>query len=281
MKTYGILGLLLILLTELNFYFKIEPFAYWYFPLIWTGYILFLDATIYKLKGNSLLSNHPKRLIFLIFLSLATWWIFEFINYFTGNWHYTLDKLYQFSIKNWKDFQQIFSKYLSFATVIPALFETAELILTLHWFDHISFKHKHTITKNLLFILLILGLLSLLLPLMYPAFFFPLVWVCFFFFLDPINYLNKQPSIIQHLKDRHLKIPLTFAFASLICGFFWEFWNYWALRKWTYTIPYFNWLKIFEMPLLGYLGYLGFGLETYAIIVFARYNYRKLVHKNI
>ncbi len=39
--------------------------------------------------------------------------------------------------------------------------------------------------------------------------------------------------------------------------------------KWTYTIPYVGFCKVFEMPLLGYLGYPFFGIIvcSYAAIV--------------
>ena len=56
-KKYGLIGILLIIFVEANFFFKIQPFASWYFPIIWVGYILVIDALIYKLKGSSLISN--------------------------------------------------------------------------------------------------------------------------------------------------------------------------------------------------------------------------------
>ena len=47
---------------------------------------------------------------------------------------------------------------------------------------------------------------------------------------------------------------------ALICGFFWEMWNYFSLARWTYTIPFVQRFHLFEMPILGYGGYLPFGL---------------------
>ena len=76
-----------------------------------------------------------------------------------------------------------------------------------------------------------------------------------------------------------MKVPLALAFAALICGFFWEFWNYWAVPKWTYTVPYVGFFKIFEMPLLGYLGYLPFGLELYAFVIFMSYSVKRFFKK--
>jgi hypothetical protein len=45
-------------------------------------------------------------------------------------------------------------------------------------------------------------------------------------------------------------------------------WNYWAFPKWQYTIPYVDFAYVFEMPLLGYGGYLLFGLEIYVVYHF-------------
>jgi hypothetical protein len=51
------------------------------------------------------------------------------------------------------------------------------------------------------------------------------------------------------------------AVAALICGVFWEMWNFYSLAKWQYSIPLVHRYQIFEMPLLGYAGYLPFGLQ--------------------
>ena len=59
--------------------------------------------------------------------------------------------------------------------------------------------------------------------------------------------------------------------SGLLCGFLWEFWNYWALSKWTYTVPYFGNIKIFEMPVLGFLGFPPFAVECWAIYILVRW----------
>ena len=45
---------------------------------------------------------------------------------------------------------------------------------------------------------------------------------------------------------------------------FWEMWNFYSLPKWTYVIPYVGFWKVFEMPLLGYLGYPFFGIVVFS-----------------
>jgi hypothetical protein len=51
---------------------------------------------------------------------------------------------------------------------------------------------------------------------------------------------------------------------GLICGFFWELWNFYAFPKWIYHVPFVGFGHIFEMPFLGYGGYLPFALEIFA-----------------
>jgi len=269
-KKYGVLGIILILLTQLNFFFKIQPLANWYFPLIWFGYILTIDAIIYKVKKHSLISNRFHDFVNLVLISALFWWIFEFINAIVGNWSYT-------STETNRSLQHLFTNInleialratLSFATVLPAIVETTHLFRLAHFFDKKMLKHHHKITKKLLYGMFLLGIISLILPFLFPTYAFPLVWVSLFFLLDPINYLHKQPSIIAHVKDGKLVIPLSLIAAGTLCGFFWEFWNYWAIPKWTYSIPYVGFFKIFEMPILGYLGYGPFALELYAMYHF-------------
>lgn len=260
-RTYGLLGILLIIAAELNFLFKLQPFANWYFPLIWLGYILVIDALVYKLRRESLISSRFPQFLGMLLISMLLWWIFEFVNLKVGNWSYQNTSTIT---------RSNLMASLSFATVLPALFETVELIRTLHLFDKQRLHRRYKITRHLVHVMTALGIVCFLLPLILPTFTFPFIWLSFFFLLDPINYLHHQPSIIGHLKDRKLAIPLALIFSGFILGFLWEFWNYQAIPRWTYTIPYVGFFKIFEMPILGYLGYPPFAFELYAMYWFIR-----------
>ena len=55
------------------------------------------------------------------------------------------------------------------------------------------------------------------------------------------------------------------ALGAVICGFFWEMWNYYSYPKWIYHTPGAQFLHVFEMPLLGYGGYVPFALELCAL----------------
>ena len=215
-RKYGFLGIVMIILVEINFILKIEPFATWYFPIIWFGYILLIDALNYKLKGSSYMINKPKQFAFLVLLSAVVWWTFEAINIALGNWRYlgisSLNSI----------FEKTLFATLSFSTVIPAVFETTELLKSLHIFDAMKLKKSHNIRKSTIYLMEFIGILCLILSITFPKIFFYLIWFAFFLILDPFNYLHKQPSIIGHLKDRKLVIPLSIFIGATLCGFLWE-----------------------------------------------------------
>jgi hypothetical protein len=261
-RWYGGLGLLMIIFAQLNFIFRVQPLAQWYFPIIWFGYILLVDAAVYALSRESLMTKRPRIFLLLLGLSAVVWWMFEFIGYVIGNWHYS--GLEGFGSAA----EKLLFGTISFATVIPAVFETSMLLKTVHLFDGVRLKEEHRISKEFLYGMIFAGVLTFAAPLLFPQVFYPLVWLSFFLVLDPINYMNRRPSIICHLKDRRLGIPVSIYVGATVCGFLWEFWNYWAIPKWHYTIPFVDFLKVFEMPILGYLGYGPFGLELFAMYHF-------------
>jgi hypothetical protein len=73
--------------------------------------------------------------------------------------------------------------------------------------------------------------------------------------------LMGEPTIIDHMATGDWRLAFSSVLAAVICGGFWEMWNFYSLAKWEYSIPFVHCLEIFEMPLLGYAGYLPFGLE--------------------
>ena len=261
-RWYGSLGVLIILFVEANFFLKIQPFADWYFPIVWYGYVLVIDALIYKLRKDSLISKRFPQFLGMIFISMLFWWVFEFMNLSVGNWRYS-------GLSGLGSYANLFGS-ISFSTVLPAFFETVELIRSVRLFERKKLHKKHKITPKFLHYMTGIGIFCFLASILLPTFAFPLVWLSFFFILDPMNYVHKQPSVIRHLKDRKLAIPLSLLLAGIILGFFWEFWNYWAIPKWSYDVPFVGFFKIFEMPILGYLGYFPFAFELYAMYWFVR-----------
>jgi len=259
-RWYGFVGIVLIAFSEINFICKIQPFADWYFPIIWFGYIFVIDALVYKIRRRSLLSNNLFQFVGMCVASAFFWLVFEGINYFAGNWKYG-------SNVPVSSFFSIFA-LLSFSTVLPALFETVELFRSLHLFEKEKLRKSHNISRGLIIGMIGFGVFCFFAPIFFPMYAFPLIWLSLFFILDPINFLHGQPSIISHVKDRKLVVPLSLLLAGITLGFLWEFWNFWATKKWVYDIPTVGFFKVFEMPILGYLGYFPFALELYAMYWF-------------
>ena len=127
------------------------------------------------------------------------------------------------------------------------------------------------LSKKVVVVLIFLGAVGAIAPLLYPSpWFAPVVWLSFILFLDPINALRGWPSISGDISRGDWRRLWSLLASGLICGFLWEFFNYWALSKWTYTVPYFGHVKIFEMPVLGFLGFPPFAIECWAIYIFSR-----------
>src|SRR5206468_5845939 len=76
----------------------------------------------------------------------------------------------------------------------------------------------------------------------------PLVWLGWLLALEPINARRGRPSWLGDLARGDASKLLALLASGALCGVLWEFWNYWATTKWTYTVPYAGNVKIFEMP---------------------------------
>ena len=247
----------------------------WLTPIIWTGYVLFVDALVYRRKRRSLLVSNRLELLAIVCISIGSWWLFEFYNS-PRFWQLNAAELwwhYQHLVPD--PFLRCFGYNWAFATIFPALFETAELCAawraTQERLPERESMPARELSKPLLYALIILGAAGALVPfLIINVWLVPLVWVSLALLLDPLNALRGWPSLTGDIARRDWRRLITLALAGIICGVLWEFWNYWAISRWTYTVPYLGNVKIFEMPVLGYLGYPPFAWECWAIYIFCR-----------
>ena len=220
--------------------------------------MLTVDAIVLRRRGSSLLIRSPGGFALLFLCSAPAWWLFELLNWRTGNWQYSGRG--QFS-----DLEYFLLATVSFSTVIPAVFETAELVRSSKWMPRLSngprLKSLPTVYRVMPFV----GLTMLGLALIWPTYFYPLVWGWVFFVIEPINARWGRRSLIACVGRSDWRPVIALALGALICGFFWEMWNYYSFPKWTYNTPGVEFLYVFEMPLLGFIGYLPFAFELYAI----------------
>lgn len=239
-------------------WFGPEPQRFYSFFPLWLGYIFTVDGLTYRRIGTSLLARSPAGFAGLFLLSGPFWWAFEAMNARLDNWFYRLPIDYSAPIYG-------FLASVAFSTVIPAVFGTAELLRTFRPFNRpIAFRPLE-MRRSALLALMATGAAMLLLVILFPGQAFPLAWLSLVFIVDPFNALSGRRSLIGQVAVGRWDTVVCLFAAGITCGFFWEMWNYWSVPSWEYRVPYVGFGKIFEMPVLGYGGYLPFALEIYAL----------------
>lgn len=262
---HGYAGLFIILVSEILMFEDIEPVSTFFTPIVWTGYIMFADAIIYKIKGSSLLVDRAKEFVIMIPLSIFIWLIFEWYNLFLRNWVYV-------GLPD-SDAIRFFGYAWSFATILPGIFQTTELLEAVLPFNKLRCV-PWKLNKTILSLRMVVGAVFCIFPLFMPdyaqPFLFIFVWIGFVFLVDPINYLFNRQSLLGDLEKGLPGRFWSLMAAGYVCGVLWEFWNYWANGKWVYTVPILSNIKIFEMPVFGFLGFGPFALECYILYIFIR-----------
>jgi hypothetical protein len=258
---HGWLGLVALICAEYLMFHGIEPAATYFSPMAWTSYILIADAAVFAISGHSRLREEPRGVLKMAALSIPLWLIFEAYNLRLANWAYV--GLPQGQIERWIGYSW------AFATITPGIFMTAALIESFGWFQQESRPLRVSRATQTAFI--VLGAVMLIVPLLVPrrtaAYLFGLVWLGFLFLLEPINSRLHLPSFEGDLARGHRGRLYSFLAAGWVCGWLWEFWNYWARAGWIYTFPIGQQWKIFQMPAPGYLAFPVYALECFAMYV--------------
>jgi hypothetical protein len=256
MKPYFYIGLAIVIICEALLFAGSEWIGIFFTPLVWTGYILVIDAIVHRISGRSRITSGAGSFALICVLSSAYWYVFEFFNLFLKNWRY--ENLPSFSIT-------AIGMTWAFATIGPGLIETYDLLKGLRAFPVKS--RKLTLPHRLPIALIVFGAVCLVSILVVPGggaryLAIPL-WIGFILLLDPINLIRGNESLLAQWQQGRFQNTLCLFIAGLICGILWEFWNYWAVSKWIYQLPYCAGPKVFEMPLLGYLGFPALAFEYY------------------
>ena len=229
-----------------------------FFPL-WLGYALVVDALVLRRSGTSILTRSPRDFALLFACSAPAWWLFEVFNERTQNWEYL-------GGDRFGGLTYFLLTTLSFSTVMPAVFGTAELVRSAGWVNRFSGGPRLAPKRGLLLAMLGVGAAMVALSMALPGYFYPFLWGSAFFLAEPINAWRGRPSLLGHLARGDWRPVAALGLGALVCGLFWEMWNFWSYPKWAYHTPGVEFLHVFEMPLLGFLGYPPFGLELFALL---------------
>lgn len=277
---YGSVGLAVIAVAEALLLFDVPPVPVFFTPIVWTGYILAVDAAIYSLRERSLLRTRPEAFVWMAVLSIFLWLIFEVYNARLLNWTYV-------GLPS-----NVYLRYLgygwSFATIIPAMLETAEFLLATRFRGgqapqvapneslgglDLTTAPAHAQERTASLVWPALGLVMLagpvLLPVEWGVYLFGSVWLGFIFLVDPLNDRRGLPSIWRDLRQGYTQRLKALLASGALCGILWEFWNYWATAKWLYIFPILREWMLFEMPLPGFFGFPPFAVEMFALYILA------------
>jgi hypothetical protein len=232
--------------------------THWAFFPMWLGYCLTVDALVRRRTGTSLLARSGREYAGLFLISAPVWWLFEAINLRTQNWIYL-------GADHFAPLQFAFWTTLSFTTVVPAVFGSAELVASFDFLRRLRPGPRIGTDRRTTLVFFIAGWLMLAALLAWPTIFFPFAWICLYFILEPINIWMHNRSLADWTRSGDWSPVLALWLGVLLTAAFWEMWNFLSYPKWIYHVPWGNWLHVFEMPLLGYGGYLPFSLELFAV----------------
>lgn len=232
--------------------------THWAFFPLWLGYCLTIDGLVYLRRGTSLLKRSWRKYIGLFLVSAPVWWLFEALNARLQNWHY--DGAEQFS-----PLAYFLWATLSFTTVIPAVFGSAEFISSFGFMRRLPGGPVVRPDRRTTQALFLCGIAMLGVMLVWPKVFFPLVWISIYFITEPVNIWLGNRNMARSTQHGDWRPVIALWLGVLLTAFFWEMWNFFAYPKWVYHVPWADFWHVFEMPLLGYGGYLPFALELFAI----------------
>jgi hypothetical protein len=239
--------------TRFKWFADFQPHT---FTPLWVAFIIVINGLCYRQRGHCMMLDRPVFFLLLFPISAAFWWFFEYLNRFVQNWFYIGP---QFNA--WEYF---WYATLPFSTVLPAVLGLRELLLSARWlrqrFDNLK-PFRIPALKILAILTLTISAGGLAAIGIWPNILFPLLWVAPLLIILSLQTLMDERHILADLVAGNWTAAVAAVLAAVICGVFWEMWNFFSLAKWQYSIPFVHRYQIFEMPLLGYAGYLPFGLE--------------------
>jgi hypothetical protein len=262
------LGLGVIALSMVLAVVQVEVAAQNLTPLCWTGFILAVDGLLAR-SGRSWLRNSPRELLLMAAISIPSWLLFEFYDR-PRFWSSTGPELWwrYLGLPPWP--WRGFGYAWSFATITPAILLLAELLEPAA--ETLAGRGAGgRVPRELEAALICLGAILAGMPLLWPSEYFAAdIWLAWPLLLDPINHRLGRPSLLGDLEVGRRSRAVALLASGLACGVLWESWNWLASARWRYTVPFLGGVRLYEMPVLGFLGFAPFALAVFALYRFLR-----------
>ncbi len=240
--------------TRFPWFSAFQPFT---FTPLWLSYIIVMNALAYRRTGRSPLTHAPGAFLSLFPISAVFWWFFEYLNRFVQNWHYL-------GIGELTAAEYVMRAMLPFATVLPAFVATRAWLASYPglWAGLANWRPVPLARPRILaWSALSVAAAGLAGIGIWHEILFPLLWISPLIVIASLRALAGIPTLLNDPARGDWRRVVVAALAALTCGFFWEMWNIFSLEKWIYTVPFVDAFHLFEMPVLGFAGYLPFGLE--------------------
>jgi hypothetical protein len=230
-------------------------------PLAWLGYVVFAEGVLSWQRASRGQRRRPHHFATLCLASIFIWCVFDFINfYFLHAWEYlgmpadALDRYVGY--------------FIAFAAIVPGMLMSGQILLNAGWLDWAS-SPAWRMPRWAKWAAFVAGLAMTVYAVLSrnPIGCYTL-WTSLIFLLDPINMKLGRPSMFGDWQNGWYGRTLAAFAGGLFCGFLWEFWNYWALSKWVYHLPFLGsteHIRYFEMPVIGLIGFIPFGMECWVM----------------
>lgn len=240
-------------------------------PLAWLAYVTMLCGLLTLMDGRSWLHRFRNRFAVLWLWSVPAWCYFDWQNFY-----FLRDPIS--GLRAWEYINlpphfgdRIVGYLVAFGAIAPGMFLTAEVLNRLGFarLRAAPIPWSPRAKRTAVVAVLLLGIALTPIPFLVGTAASNLaIWVGTWALLDPLNLVCGRPSILRDWAQGRWGRTLALGAGGLICGFLWEFWNFWAGTKWVYHLPFLGGLeqyRYFEMPLLGLLGFIAFGIETWTM----------------
>jgi hypothetical protein len=227
--------------------------------IVWIGYVILLEGVLAAQQRGSPARRRPHHFAMLWLASIVIWCVFDWINFY--------------SIRAWRyigmppgDWERYVGYFFAFGAIVPGMLMSGQVLLNIgafNWARSRPWRLPHAATV----VILLIGLAMFIWPLVHGD---PItnltLWTSLVFLLDPINLWLGRPSMLRDWQNGWYGRTIAAFAGGLTCGLLWEFWNYWALTKWTYHLPFLGaaeHVRYFEMPVIGLIGFIPFGIECW------------------
>src|SRR6266699_2943292 len=237
-------------------HFQVRPVPVWFYVFAWYPTLLFFDLLVVWLGGASLFAR-PRVLLPMLWWSAIIWLLVEAINFRLQDWYYVF--LPASVAARWIGIT------LSLATVVPAILLPERLLDRLGaWRTLRSAPLAPRHGELGIAFALGAGLLGAILAL--PRSLYPLTWGAVWLMAEPLLYrADLTVSLFGDMRRGEWGRIARLLAAGLAAGGVWEVFNAHARAKWIYTVPFLEHAKVFEMPLIGFLGFPFFALEVWSL----------------